>query len=67
MTPAEEKLWRRLRAHPLGLFIADFYCAEHRLVVEIDGGIHTQQVEHDQVRTEQFEAYGYHVIRFKNA
>jgi very-short-patch-repair endonuclease len=78
MTPAEEKLWQRLcahrlnsfkfrRQHPLGLFIADFYCAEYRLVVEIDGGIHTQQAEHDQARTEQFEAYGYRVIRFKNA
>jgi len=77
MTPAEEKLWQRLRAHrlgglkfrrqhPLGPFIADFYCAEYRLVVEIDGGIHTQQAEHDQARTEQFEAYGYRVIRFKN-
>ncbi len=78
MTPAEEKLWQRLRAHrlgglkfrrqhPLGPFVADFYCAEHRLVVELDGGIHAQQVEHDQVRTEQFEAYGYCVIRFKNS
>ena len=77
MTPAEQKLWQRPRAHrldglkfrrqhPLGPFIADFYCAEHRLVIEIDGGIHVQQAERDQVRTEQFEAYGYRVIRFKN-
>jgi type I restriction enzyme R subunit len=55
MTYAEEKLWQRLRAHrldglkfrrqhPLGPFIADFYCAEHRLVIEIDGDIHAQQV-----------------------
>ncbi len=78
MTPAEEKLWQRLRAHrlgglkfrrqhPLGPFIADFYCAERRLVVELDGGIHAQRVGHDQARTEKFEAYGYRVIRFRNA
>jgi very-short-patch-repair endonuclease len=77
MTPAEVMLWQRLRAHrlgglkfrrqhPLGPFIADFYCAEYRLVVEIDGGIHAKQAEHDQARTEQFEVYGYRVIRFKN-
>ena len=71
-------MWQRLRAHrmgglkfrrqhPLGPFVADFYCAEQRLVVEIDGGIHAQQVERDQVRTEQFEAYSYRVIRFKNS
>jgi len=78
MTPAENMLWQRLRAHrlgglkfrrqhPLGPFIADFYCAERRLVIEIDGDIHVQQAEHDQARTEQFEAYGYRVIRFRNA
>ncbi len=77
MTPAEKALWQRLRAkrldglkfrrqHPLGPFIADFYCAAHRLVVEIDGGIHQAQTERDQVRTEQFEAYDYRVIRFSN-
>ena len=78
MTPAEKALWQRLRAkqlnglkfrrqHPLGPFIADFYCAAYRLVVEIDGGIHETQAERDQARTEQFEAYGYRVIRFNNA
>jgi len=77
MTPAEKALWQRLRAkqlndlkfrrqHPLGPFIADFYCAAHRLVVEIDGDIHKAQAERDQARTEQFEAYGYRVIRFSN-
>src|SRR5512135_1826155 len=77
MTPAEEKLWQRLRAHrlgglkfrrqhPLGPFIADFYCAECRLVVEIDGDIHDLQAQHDQARTERFEEYGYRVIRFRN-
>jgi very-short-patch-repair endonuclease len=63
MTPAEKILWQRLaerqpggfkfrRQHPLGRFIADFYCAEARLVVEIDGGIHNAQSEQDEQRTQ---------------
>ena len=77
MTSAEKLLWSCLRnkqlnglkfrrQHPLGPFIADFYCAARRLVVEIDGDIHDLQPERDAVRTEQFEQYGYRVIRFRN-
>ena len=77
MTLAEKLLWSRLRnkqlkglkfrrQHPLGPFIADFYCAARRLVVEIDGDIHDLQPERDAARTEQFEQYGYRVIRFRN-
>jgi very-short-patch-repair endonuclease len=77
MTPAEKLLWNCLRnkqlgglkfrrQHPLGPFVADFYCATRRLVVEIDGDIHDLQPAHDAARTEQFEQYGYHVIRFRN-
>ncbi len=77
MTPAEKTLWNRLRdrqlaglkfrrQHPLGPFIADFYCAECRLVVEIDGDVHDLQAQHDLARTERFEEYGYQVIRFRN-
>jgi very-short-patch-repair endonuclease len=77
MTPAEKILWERLRdrqlgefkfrrQHPLGPFIADFYCAEKRLVVEIDGDIHEFQKNQDEQRTHQFEEYGYRVIRFQN-
>jgi very-short-patch-repair endonuclease len=77
MTPAEKILWQLLRnrrlsglkfrrQHPLGPFITDFYCAEYRLVVEIDGDIHDLQKDQDKQRTCQFEEFGYHVIRFKN-
>ncbi len=77
MTPAEKVLWERLRdrrldglkfrrQHPLGPFVTDFYCAECRLVVELDGDIHDLQPERDAARTEQFEQYGYRVIRFRN-
>jgi len=77
MTPAEKLLWECLRnrkldghkfrrQHSLGPFVVDFYCAEHRLIVEIDGGVHRQQVERDAARTEQLELYNYRVIRFRN-
>jgi len=58
-TTAEKILWKHLRnrrlngikfrcQHPLGRYIVDFYCPTHRLVVEIDGEIHSYQEDHDQ-------------------
>ena len=48
-------------------FIADFYCCERHLVVEIDGGIHETQEDYDQIRTEIMEIQkDIHVVRFKN-
>ena len=47
-------------------FIPDFYCHEKRIIVEIDGGIHKNQVEYDQMREEILKEMGYWVIRFKN-
>jgi very-short-patch-repair endonuclease len=77
MTPSEQALWEYLRnrklngfkfrrQHPLGPYVADFYCAEHRLVIELDGGIHESQIERDTARTLQFESFGYRVLRFRN-
>ena len=77
MTPAEQLVWERLRdrqldglkfrrQHPLGRFIVDFCCPEHRLIVELDGGVHRGQEDHDEARTEVLEAYGYRVLRFPN-
>ena len=77
LTPAERVLWNRIRnrqlaglkfrrQHPLGPFVADFYCAEARLVVEVDGGVHTLLQERDAGRTGEFGRYGYRVIRFAN-
>jgi very-short-patch-repair endonuclease len=76
-TSAEECLWSALRnrhlegykfrrQHPLGQFIVDFYCAQTRLVVEIDGDGHTRQIEYDAMRTEWLESQGFTVIRFWN-
>ena len=48
-------------------FIADFYCKEMRLIVEIDGGIHERQKEYDQFRSEILsQQKELKIIRFKN-
>jgi very-short-patch-repair endonuclease len=77
MTLAERTLWEILKKrqlnglrfrsqHPIGPFIVDFYCPEYRLVIELDGDIHDTQVDYDSARTDQFNAFGYQVIRFRN-
>ena len=67
--------YKFLRQHPLfyeyydkkKFFIADFYCRELNLVIEIDGGIHEMQKDYDQIRTELLETqHEYKVIRYKN-
>jgi very-short-patch-repair endonuclease len=76
-TPAERRLWARLRGkqmggfrfrrqHPIGPFIVGFCCLSPRLVVEIDGDSHAEQVEYDEMRTTYLEERGYAVIRFTN-
>ena len=79
LTEAEKLLWAELRnrkimglkfrrQHPLHYYIADFYCHEQRLVIEIDGEIHMQekQKEHDENRTAELDRFGIRVIRFTN-
>ncbi len=78
LTPAERKVWEGVRngqlgykirrQHTIGRFIADFYCARVKLLIEIDGDTHAgpDQAEYDAARTEWLEASGYHVIRFDN-
>ncbi len=76
-TPAEQKLWQRLRRkqlngyyfrrqHPIGQFIADFYCAAARLIIEVDGDTHAEQEAYDAARTAWLESRDYRVIRFTN-
>ncbi len=78
-TASESTLWKNLRnrrqlgckfrrQHPLGSFVADFYCHESKLVVEVDGGYHnlTNQQAYDKWRTEELELKGIQVIRFTN-
>lgn len=77
MTPAECVLWQKLRNRKLkgtkwkrqediGHFIADFLCHQYRLIIEVDGGIHDTQHEHDRLRTEGIMDHGYRILRFKN-
>jgi very-short-patch-repair endonuclease len=78
-TPAEDILWECLRDRRLaGLkfrrqhaianttYVADFFCYEARLVIELDGLIHDLQVDEDIKRQQEIEALEYRVIRFKN-
>ena len=77
-TPAEATLWQNLRnrnlgykfrrQHPIDRFIVDFYCAEAKLCIEIDGGSHfeKEQEGYDKARTEFLEALGYQVVRYTN-
>ena len=47
-------------------FIADFYCSQKKLVVEIDGSIHEKQKDYDELRTHIINTMGINVVRFKN-
>src|SRR5258708_5371169 len=75
--PAEQRLWYCLRDRRLNGFkfrrqvgidryIADFYCAEAMLIVEIDGESHCGNEEDDERRTEKLRTMGYCVVRFSN-
>ena len=74
MTDAERRLWSRLRGeqlgakfrrqHPLGAYVADFACLTPRLIVEIDGSQHADQVAYDAQRDAFFAAQGFGVLRF---
>lgn len=75
-TPQEYKLWFHLkgkglrvkfrRQHGIGPYIADFYCKEKNLVIEIDGAQHKDNKEYDKDRSDYFNALGIKVIRFWN-
>ena len=77
MTPAEVKLWARLRAHRLegihfrnqhavGNYVVDFCAPRKKLIIELDGSQHMEQEEYDKERTEYLESKGYTVLRFWN-
>jgi len=78
-TPAEHKLWRRLRKRqlhgfkfrrqqPIGQYIVDFLCLEARLVIELDGGWHAEDLKaiEDGHRSAYLQSQGYTVVRFWN-
>jgi len=77
MTPEEEALWSKLRRwqvdglrfrrqRPVGRYIADFYCPDLRLMIEIDGAVHHEREQYDGNRDEYLAGHGYRVVRFRN-
>ena len=79
MTAAERTLWGKLRSRRLsnhkfqrqtsiGQYIVDFYCAEKKLILEIDGDVHGfhHQRSFDQKRQAYLESIGFTVLRFTN-
>jgi very-short-patch-repair endonuclease len=73
----ERLLWGRLRDHrclglkfrrqqPVGPYVADFYCAAARVVIELDGRSHEGQQAQDEERQRYLEQQGLKVLRFSN-
>ena len=76
-TKEEKKLWydflssypiRFTRQKVLGQYIADFYCARAKLVIELDGSQHftDEGLRYDQTRGEFLEEYGLEIVRIPN-
>ena len=76
-TQMEKIIWQKLRARrfhnlkfrrqvAIGPYIVDFYCADHKLVIEVDGGIHVLQQTYDRDREIYLCKCGYKVIRITN-
>ena len=77
-TPAEALLWHELRGNKLGThfrrqqiiagFMADFYCHNAALVIEVDGGVHRsrEQWQTDLSRDKVLVQMGLRVVRFRN-
>jgi very-short-patch-repair endonuclease len=80
MSPPEAVIWVRIRGrdddapsfrrqHPVGPYVADFYCSVARLVVEIDGAVHGEdaQFRHDERRDAYMRGLGLTVMRISAA
>ncbi|MGB7293984.1 MAG: DUF559 domain-containing protein [Candidatus Aminicenantales bacterium] len=76
-TGAENFLWKQIRAkrlnrmkfrrqEPIGKYIVDFVCREKKIIIELDGGQHSEQREKDQERDEWLRSEGFRVLRFWN-
>ena len=76
-TEAEKLLWYHLRAHRLGgykfrrqapidNYIVDFVCFNPKLIIELDGGQHLEQVSYDTYRSDILKSKGFKIIRFWN-
>ena len=73
MSLPEVMLWQRLRAkpggvkfrrqHPVGMYVADFYAPDGRVIVEVDGAAHDARVERDAARDDWLRGQGFVVVR----
>jgi very-short-patch-repair endonuclease len=78
MTEAEKIVWGRVcknqlgikirRQHPIDNYIADYYCHELKLVIEVDGGVHLSEEnqQRDKTREAALNEHGIEIIRFTN-
>ena len=79
LTDSEKLLWKKLSnnrlgfrfksQHPIGIYIADFYCHKLKLVIEVDGEIHNSldSKEYDANRDRTLREFGITILRFTNA
>ena len=77
-TPAETTIWQKLlrnrqfhgykflRQKPIGPHVVDFYCAELKLAIEIDGDSHAAQEAYDAARSTYLARHGIRVLRYSN-
>jgi very-short-patch-repair endonuclease len=76
-TEAEKLLWSQLRywqiegakfrrQQPIGQYIVDFVCFERKVVIELDGGQHAEQINYDSERDSWLRSQGFFVLRFWN-
>jgi very-short-patch-repair endonuclease len=76
-TDCEQRLWSYLRARrlfglkfrrqqPIGSYVVDFFCAEKRLIVGLDGGQHQDRAGYDGARDAWLKSEGYTVLRYWN-
>jgi len=76
-TDVEKRMWAMLRdkrlarlrfgrQQPIGPYIVDFFCPERKLVVELDGGQHSERTKEDNARDRFLGKAGYKVLRFWN-
>lgn len=78
MTQTERLLWNYLKAgvhglkfrrqHPIGIYIADFYCHKLKLIIEVDGKIHDlkDMKDNDNIREDFLKEQGCTIVRFTN-
>ncbi|GAB6140699.1 hypothetical protein JCM14076_14280 [Methylosoma difficile] len=76
-TDVEQRLWQQLRNRrllnhkfrrqfPIEPYIVDFVCLELKLIIELDGGQHADQLDYDQHRSQYLGKKGFKILRFWN-